>query len=127
MRAANSFFKLAILLLVALLAAPAAGLAQQTTEQFIPIGFSPGVSNLTSYIGAVDAVDGTARTFSLQVDGETRVLRVSTDTRIWLDRSKVRNTNIDGNFGDIQPGRVIEVRYDDDDPGTAVWVKIQAS
>ncbi|HKJ50692.1 MAG TPA: hypothetical protein VKB27_04275 [Gammaproteobacteria bacterium] len=126
MRGVNSVIGLAALLLVMLVAGPTAR-AQQSTERFIPIGFSPGVSNVSSYIGAVTAVDDSAQTFSLQADGETRTLRVSAETLIWLDRSKVRKTNIDAGFADIQPGRVIEVRYDAENPQMAVWVKIQSS
>ena len=126
MRGVKTVTGVAALLLAVLLTGPAA-LAQQSTERFIPIGFSPGVSNVSSYIGAVTAVDDSAQTFSLQVDGETRTLRVSAETLIWLDRSKARKTNIDAGFGDIQPGRVIEVRYGAEDPQMAVWVKIQSS
>lgn len=125
MRSFNTGTGLATVLLIALLAGTAQ--AQQSTERFIPIGFSPGVSNVSSFIGPVTAVDGSAQTFSLLVDGEARTLSVTAETRIWLDRSKVRKTNIDAGFGDIQPGRVIEVRYDTEDPEMAVWVKIQAS
>ena len=125
MRGIKPGIRFAAALLIALLAGTAAR-AQQSTEQFIPIGFSPGVSNVSSFIGPVTAVDGTSRTFSLQVDGEPRTLRVSAETRIWLDRSKARKTSIDAGFGDIQPGSLIEVRYDEEDPEMAVWVKIQA-
>ena len=125
MRSFGSKISLTALLLAVVLAGPGVQ-AQQTTERFIPIGFSPGVSYLTSYIGSVDTVDSAARSVSLQVDGETRTLRVPSDTPIWLDRSKVRKSNIDGGFGDIRPGSVIEVKYDEEDPGSAVWVKVQA-
>lgn len=101
--------------------------AQQTTERFIPIGFSPGVSNISSHIGAVTAVDNATQRFSIEAGSAVLTLRVTPDTRIWLDRSRARKTNVDADFGDILPGRRIEVHYDGDDPGAAVWIKIEAS
>lgn len=119
------FAATATVLLMAL-AVPAAGKAQQTTEKFIPIGMSPGVSNKVSFQGEISAIDQAAKSFSLRVDGSSKTFSVSSMTRIWLDRSKVRKPNIDGSFDDLETGRWIEIRYDPDNPAVASWIKIEA-
>lgn len=102
-----------------------AGYAQQTTEQFIPIGLSPGVSGKSSFIGSVTAVDGAARTVSLLSNVGTKTLKITASTHIWLDRSKAGQSSIVGDFGDLETGRRIEVLPSGQDPQTAAWVKIE--
>lgn len=124
-RKTRLFAATAAILLMALSVSPAAK-AQQTTEKFIPIGMSPGVSNKVSFQGEISATDRAARSFSIRVNGSSKTFDVSSTTRIWLDRSKVRKPNIDGSFGDLESGRWIEVKYDPDDPAVASWIKIEA-
>lgn len=50
---------------IALLEAPVID-AQQTTEQYVPIGQSPGVSGKYSYIGKIVEVDQVAHTITVQ-------------------------------------------------------------
>lgn len=121
----KSFAAMATILLIALTVIPA-GKAQQTTEKFIPIGMSPGISNKVSFQGKISGVDQAARSFSIQVDGSSKTFNIASSTRIWLDRSKVRKPNIDGSFGDLEPGRRIEIKYDPDNPAVASWIKIEA-
>lgn len=119
------FAAMAIVLLMALTVLPA-GIAQQTTEKFIPIGMSPGISNKVSFQGEISGIDRAAKAFSIRVNGSSKTFGVASSTRIWLDRSKARKPNIDGSFGDLEPGRWIEVKYDSDDPAVASWIKIEA-
>lgn len=103
-----------------------AGIAQQTTEKFIPIGMSPGISGKLSYRGEVVAVDAGAGSFSMQSDGATRTISMDSSTKIWLDRSKIKKPNADGNFGDLKSGLQIEVMYRLDNQLLADWIKIES-
>lgn len=112
-------------LAVAAIAAAPTG-AQQTTERFIPIGESPGVSNEYSYIGKIVAVDRDARTITVEHAGGVKSIRLTEQTKIWLDRSKRRRQNAVGGYEDCEVGRDVEVKYLRDDDGTADWIKIEA-
>jgi hypothetical protein len=109
------------------LVAGAPALAHRATERYIPIGASPGVSGKVTYIGVVESMDRAARTVRVK-DGERSLgMTCNEKTRFWLDRSKLRKTNLEGSIADCQPGRRIEIRFVDDDREAAVaaWVKIE--
>ncbi len=115
-----------ILLAIAVAATPVAN-SQQTTEQYVPIGQSPGISGKYSYIGNIVAVDKDANTLTVQGERGTKTMSVPPNTRIWLDRSKAKRTNIDATFEDCEVGRKVEVMYDHDDNEVAEWIKIEAT
>jgi hypothetical protein len=116
--------KVSLLLPVLLVWAATAG-AQRTTEQYIPIGQSPGVSGVGSYIGPITAVDPQRRTFTVQDTTGPRTIKVVPGTRIWRDRSAERRSNEAGEMSDLQVGRRVEVKYlDDQTRDTADWVKV---
>lgn len=100
--------------------------AQQAAERFVPIGMSPGVSGEQSTIGRITAVDRDARTVTVASDDGSRTFEVARQTRIWLDRSGWRLTNIDGTFYDCVVGRPAEVMYMKGDSATARWIKVKA-
>jgi hypothetical protein len=105
----------------ALLWVPAAVEGQMMTEQFIPIGQSPGLSSTDTAIGEIEAVDAAARTIILG----GRSIAVTARTRIWLDRSALRQTNTAGGFADLRRGRRAEVKYEDKTRReTAEWIKV---
>lgn len=101
--------------------------AQQTTERFIPIGASPGISNISSYIGRIVAVDAEAQTVTVEEeDGSGRhALRVSAETHVWIDRSAEGRINDEGTFGDCEIGRRAEVSYVAGDSSAASWIKVE--
>ena len=113
------------LLLCAALVSPVA-MGQQTTEQFIPIGKSPGISGKYSYIGVVVAVDEDSHTIDVESDRGTKTIRVTENTRMWLDRSKAKRTNPKANYADCEVGVTVEVMYLHDDKTTADWIKIES-
>jgi hypothetical protein len=100
--------------------------AQQTSEQFIPIGMSPGISNKYSYIGKITAIDATTKTISMQSDKGPRTITISPITRIWLDRSKNKKSNIVASFDDIKIGDNVEVMHSRENESTDNWVKIES-
>lgn len=110
-------------LALALFAATAAS-AQRATEVYIPIGESPGVSDSDSVLGTIESVEYERHRMTVVVDGETRVVALTPDTRYYLDRSDSKERNVAGTVEDCRAGRRIEAWLDAD--GEAIWVKIDA-
>ncbi len=99
---------------------------QKMTEQFIPIGQSPGVSGkYYSSIGEIAEVNAAAQTVTIADPAGPRTVRISEKTHIWLDRTKLKQPNITGRFADLQKGRRAEVKYGDADRQVAEWVKVE--
>jgi hypothetical protein len=102
---------------------------QRTTEIFVPIGRSPGVSNVSSIIGSITAYDASARTLTITVDGAAQTAELIDETKIWLDRSAAKQTNQVGTPGDLQPGRRCEVKFayeGEARTSRAEWIKVDA-
>ncbi len=100
-------------ILVALLGTISHAHGQKATEQFIPIGQSPGLSQKYTSIGEIAAVDPAARTVTVADAAGRRTVRVTDKTRIWIDRTRIKQSNLSGSFADLQPGRRAEVKYED--------------
>lgn len=100
--------------------------AQKSTEQFIPIGMSPGLSNKATSIGVVDTLLVQARTVTVREPTVRRSVRITDKTWIWLDRSTLKLPNLRGRLADLQRGRRVEVKYADPETRLiAEWVKIE--
>jgi hypothetical protein len=101
--------------------------AQKETELFIPIGQSPGVSGKLSVMGKCGSVIPNDSVVSLmQQQGSMTNCKINHCTAIYLDRSKLKLTNIKGTLSDIKPGSLMEVKYMDNKPGSlAEWIKVQ--
>lgn len=110
-----------------LLALTLPALAQQTTERFIPIGQSPGISGKYSTIGTLREFD--AASGALLIEGEAGAKRylVTPTTRIWIDRSASRRASLVGSSADLAVGSRIEVMYRRDDSQQLDWIKIGAN
>jgi len=114
---------------VAILSLLAAGQisAQMATEQFIPIGESPGLSVIHTDIGHIQAFDAASGTLSVESGGSIRPVHITDATRIWLDRSASKLSNLDGDTSDLAAGRRVEVSYVDPESRQAAnWVKVEA-
>ncbi len=98
---------------------------QQTTERYIPIGQSPGISGKYSYIGEIVSVDAAAHTIVVASDRGRMSIQMTPDTKIWLDRSGMKQTNTIGSYADCEVGRRVEVMHVRDDESVAAWVKIE--
>ena len=110
--------------LIASVAAPAHG--QQATERYIPLGQSPGLSGKLTSIGEIAEADPRARTLTLVEPAGPRTVRITEKTRIFLDRTKLKQSNLTGTFADLQKGRRVEVKYEDPaQKQTADWVKVE--
>lgn len=113
-------------LVAALLGGVSHAHGQKATEQYIPLGQSPGVSHRLTSIGTIAAVDPQARTITVAAAAGGHTVRITDKTFIWLDRSKLELTNVRGTFDDLKPGRTVEVKYDDvERKRSADWVKVE--
>jgi len=117
---------MSIVTAVVLLVGASAATGQQSTEQYIPIGSSPGVSGKYSYIGQLAAVDLANRRLTVEDASGEHSIAMNQGTRIWLDRTASRRANTVGSYADCQVGRRVEVMPMHDDPGVAAWIKIEA-
>jgi hypothetical protein len=62
----------------------------------------------------------------VQKDGSERHYRVTDDTKIWLDRSRLAQPTAEGSLADVLPGLAAEVRsVGPEQPDVAYWVKVQ--
>lgn len=114
-------------LLCAGLTASAASCAQQATEQFIPLGSSPGLSAKQTRIGQIIGFDAARGLLMLTADVAGNEARVTPQTRIWLDRSRLQLPNVRGAAVDLRPGLRCEVRLQADAGGVAEWIKVEAA
>jgi hypothetical protein len=113
---------------VVLLCATAFAHGQKATEQFIPVGQSPGVSGKHTSIGEVAEVDARGKTVTIVEPAGKRTVKITDKTRIWLDRSKLKQAGATGGFADLKKGRRVEVKYED--PArrdVAEWVKVEVT
>lgn len=100
--------------------------ANKMTEQFIPIGNSPGVSYKQTSIGIIDTVDSEKREISVtEIDGAQKRYIVSDKTWVWLDNSKRQKANTVGDFKDCMVGQMVEVMPMQNHLDRAEWVKIE--
>jgi hypothetical protein len=117
---------IAATLLVALLANFSFAHGQRQTERYIPLGQSPGVSGKSTWIGTIEATDPKARTITVAAADRRYRAAVTGRTRIWLDRSRLKQTTLGGSYGDLRLGRRVEVKYEGAErAGIAEWIKVE--
>ena len=100
--------------------------AQRSTEIFIPLGRSPGLSGKVTVIGKIAKVSGQDQTITIAGTAGTWNVGVTDHTWIWLDRSKLGLLNKKGTFTDLREGLTTEVKYvGSERKGPAEWIKVQ--
>lgn len=99
---------------------------QETTERYIPIGKSPGISDKYSFIGTITHVDESEHTIEIDSNRGRRTVKITEETRIWLDRSGMKQTNTVGAYGDCEIGKKVEVMHVRGDESVADWIKIES-
>lgn len=113
--------------LICALIMTSSGLAQQSSEQFIPIGQSPGISGKTSFIGKIIEVDPTTQSLVVENNNGRKNVKVTDSTRFWLDRSGVKQSNQLGDFRDCEVGDKIEIKFTGEEQDIADWIKIEST
>ncbi len=104
--------------------------AQRFTERYIPIGQSPGLSGKYTIVGTVDAVDMQRGTLTCTYLSGTIAARVDKATKIWIDRSKRKLTNLEGSLTDCKKGHLVEVKFRNNERRAGVvadWIKVEAA
>lgn len=120
----NRFLAMAIVIVA--LGSASQAIAQQATEMFVPIGQSPGISNKATVIGTVQALNAAARTVTVAGLSGSQTFAITEKTRIWLDRSALKQTNQSGSLADLQQGRKVEVKPQPAGAKSgADWIKVQ--
>jgi len=118
--------RLLIVMLILLGNLGAAVSGQEATEQFIPIGQSPGVSGKTSVIGQIDSFDESSRVLTISATTGMQSITLTESTPIWRDRSEAKQSNQVGDPADLQQGRKVEVNVKEaEGQRVAEWVKVQ--
>lgn len=117
-----------ILLTITLVWIYSFSIAQKSTEIYIPVGKSPGISGKYSTIGRVEAINLTDSTITIAIAGElgSHTIKCAKDTKIWVDKSSIKQFNKDANLIDIKIGSIIEIKYKGNKSDALVeWIKIQ--
>ena len=120
-------------ILVAVLAAALSGVAsaQQATEQYIPIGQSPGALTMQGQVQSAAAPGAAGGEGSISMTSEAAPGGVSygigPHTRIYIDHSAQGRPNTMGALADLQPGRAIEVSIPNAETRVASWIKVRAA
>ena len=100
--------------------------AQKSTEMFIPLGQSPGLSGEYTRLGEIDAVNIQNKTLSMSDSAGSYTLKITDRTQLWLDQSQLKLKNMTASMQDIRKGMQAEVKYMKNEQGGAVeWIKIQ--
>jgi hypothetical protein len=119
----------ALLAAFASLALASAAYAHPATEQYIPIGQSPGPGVVSGTAGAVaEPASGEGDpivSVESAAGAEVGAYVVTEQTRVYIDRSAQGLPRLVGSIDDVQPGRVIEVRIADPDTREAEWIKVR--
>ena len=117
------------LTVVASLALANAASAQRATEQFIPIGQSPGAVTMQGELNALVAPAGAGGETSLSMTSASAQevsYVIGPQTRIYVDRSALGQQSTLGGMGDLHAGRVVEVCVADSTSRIALWIKVRA-
>lgn len=114
-----------------LVGGPPSPSAQQMTEQFIPVGQSPGLSGKHTLIGKLQSVNAREQICSVASAAGTVNAKITERTKIWLDRSLLRQPNVKGTIADLKPGLTVEVKPEGHQSvvsnGPAEWIKVQVA
>ena len=117
-------------LLIATMFACAAStaVAQKSTEIYIPIGQSPGLSGRHTLIGQIESINATEKSMTVRdVGGSMTTVKPGEYTRIWIDRHKLGEKNRQGDYTDYRKDQRVEIKYRNNNrqAGEVEWVKVQ--
>ncbi len=115
--------RLAMLVLISGLAGSMPATAHLETELYIPIGESPGISNVKTQIGRIEAQVAKQNGLTLLVGNSTKYVTFSKTTKIYLQYATPGQRNRVGSYSDCQVDRTAEVYLGDD--GSVRWIKVQ--
>jgi hypothetical protein len=89
------------------------------------------LSGRYTVIGTIQAINARDQTVTGAGPTGRWTARVTERTKIWLDRSPLRLTNLKGTYADLRPGTTVEVKHEGHQrgisSGPAEWIKVQIS
>jgi len=92
------------------------------TELYIPIGKSPGISHVKSYIGQIQSLSAAQVGLTMMVGDSAKYVPFNESTKIYLQYETPGKNNALGRYADCQAGRNAEVYLADD--GKVRWIKV---
>jgi len=102
--------------------------AEKSTELYIPMGQSPGLSGAYTVLGNIDQVNLQNRTLKMSGASGSYTVKLTESTSIYLDWSKVKLTNTYGTLADCKVGDTVEVKFEDNSHNKPIeWIKVQKS
>jgi hypothetical protein len=102
--------------------------AEKSTELFIPIGQSPGLSGKYTVMGKVEQVNSQNQTLKMSGASGSYTVKMTPRTFIYLDRSKAQLSNVYGTLADCNAGDLVEVKFEDNSRSKPIeWIKVQKS
>ncbi|MGQ0428363.1 MAG: hypothetical protein ACT4UQ_00275 [Gammaproteobacteria bacterium] len=114
--------RLAAFLAAASLAAAAPASAHPATEQYIPIGKSPGISNVKTRIGRIRSLAHTQPGMTVETQSGPAYVEFGAETRFYVQHADPARASRRGTYADCRAGLMAEAFLADD--GTVPWVKI---
>lgn len=98
--------------------------AQKSTELYIPIGKSPGLSGKYTVLGEVENINLQDSTLTIMVEGTSQIIAIKGQPKFMLDYSGAKLPNKIGSLADIKKGVIVEVKYRHNKPGDSIeWIK----
>ncbi len=100
--------------------------AEKSTELYIPIGQSPGLSGAYTVMGKIDLVNSQKQSIKMSGPSGSYTVKLTQHTFIYLDRSKARLPNIYGTLVDCSAGDTVEVKFEGNSRSKPIeWIKVQ--
>lgn len=101
-------------------------LGQKSTEYYIPVGQSPGLSGTHTVLGTLTEYKVQENSITMQTDEGTITLKLVGKPYVWLDNSGLGLSNKNGTFSDFQVGKRVEVCYlNQQKRDSLAWIKIE--
>jgi hypothetical protein len=111
------------LILMAGIAISMSAAAHQETELYIPIGQSPGISHVKSWIGRIQSLSAAGNGMTIVVEDRPVYVAFDKTAKIYLQYTAPGQRNQLGTYADCQADRTAEVYVGDD--GKLRWIKVQ--
>lgn len=113
-------------IIIVFLVGASSAYAEKSTELYIPMGQSPGLSGKYTVMGKIDAVNYQNQTLTMSDSSGSYTVKVTGSTQYYLDKSNAQLTNTYGTMADCKAGDTVEVKFEDNARGKpAEWIKIR--
>jgi hypothetical protein len=101
--------------------------AEKSTELYIPVGQSPGLSNQYTVTGTIERVNPADQSIRMTApSGDSYTVKLTEHSLIYLDRTKAQLSNSYGTLADCEAGDTAEVKFVDNSRTRPIeWIKIK--